>query len=456
MNLPQPAPPAIRAGPPANADRNRYADSLRVCAIIMVVAGHWLLTDITYHGGTLSGLDALDYIDWGRWVTLVFQVMPVFFLVGGYVNARSWAAHQAQGEGWAEWVRSRAMRLLWPAAVYVAVATLAVAGARMAGASDAELAQAGWLVAFQLWFLPVYLLLIAATPVMLSAHRRWGLAVPAVMAAAAAAVDVGVIGARLPLIGYANYLLVWGAMHQWGFAWQDGTLTRARWRPWALAIGGAAVLAGLLYWGPFPVDMIGAGEPIGNTTPPSIALLAFAAAQTGLVLAAEPVVSRWLARPRGWRLVTRLNGTVMTVYLWHMVPVLIVAAALYPTAVLPQPAIGSAQWWQTRPIWLAALALILVPLVLAVMRAERPMLRLPDGLGNPGRWSGPLLLAGIAAAMIGLARLAIAGFAPGGAPPALALAAFGCGVACTLFSGRPPTRRPRRLSSHATRPSFSS
>jgi len=228
MNLPQPAPPAIRAGPPATADRNRYADSLRVCAIIMVVAGHWLLTDITYHGGTLSGLDALDYIDWGRWVTLVFQVMPVFFLVGGYVNARSWAAHQAQGEGWAEWVRSRAMRLLWPAAVYVAVATLAVAGARMAGASDAELAQAGWLVAFQLWFLPVYLLLIAATPVMLSAHRRWGLAVPAVMAAAAAAVDVGVIGARLPLIGYANYLLVWGAMHQWGFAWQDGTLTRAR------------------------------------------------------------------------------------------------------------------------------------------------------------------------------------------------------------------------------------
>jgi hypothetical protein len=23
--------------------------------------------------------------------------MPVFFLVGGYVNARSWAAHQARG-----------------------------------------------------------------------------------------------------------------------------------------------------------------------------------------------------------------------------------------------------------------------------------------------------------------------------------------------------------------------
>jgi hypothetical protein len=35
----------------------------------------------------------------------------------------------------------------------------------------------------QLWFLPVYLLLIALTPVMLSAHRSWGLVVPAAMAA---------------------------------------------------------------------------------------------------------------------------------------------------------------------------------------------------------------------------------------------------------------------------------
>jgi fucose 4-O-acetylase-like acetyltransferase len=440
MNLPQTAHPVTDRAPGAKSDRNRYADLLRVGAITMVVVGHWLLTDITYKNGTLSGLDALDYVSWGRWVTLVFQVMPVFFLVGGYVNARSWTAHQQQGERWTDWIRERAMRLLWPTAAYVAVAVAAVAVAGLAGASAAELAEAGWLVALQLWFLPVYLLLIVLTPVMLAAHRRWRLAIPVVMAAGAAAVDAGVIGAHLALIGYANYLLVWGSMHQWGFAWQDGTLTRARWRPYALAAGGAAVLAGLLTWGPFPVDMIGAGERVGNTTPPSIALLAFAGAQTGLVLAAEPFVSRWLARPRRWRAITRLNPAVMTVYLWHMVPVVIVAVALYPTAVMPQPAIGSAQWWQTRPAWLGACALILVPLVLAVMRAERPMLRLPSGLGTPGRWSGIILLAGIAAAMAGLARLAIAGFAPGGALPVLALAALGCGVIGTLFSGHPPPK----------------
>jgi fucose 4-O-acetylase-like acetyltransferase len=438
MIRPQAAPATIRPGSPAESGRNRYADLLRVAAIGTVASGHWLLIDITDRGGKLSGLDALDYISWGRWVTLVAQVMPVFFVVGGYVNAGLWTACEEQGGGWADWVRPRAMRLLWPTVVYVTVAILAFAGARMAGASASELAQVGWLVAFQLWFLPVYLLLIALTPLLLAAHRRWGLAVPAVMAVGAALVDVGVIGHHLPLVGYANYPLVWGAMHQWGFGWRDGTLTRARWRPWALAAGGTAVLAALLAWGPFPVDMIGANERIGNTTPPSIALLAFAAAQTGLLLAAEPAASRLLARPRRWRLVTRLNRPVMTVYLWHMVPVVIVAAALYPTAVLPQPAIGSAQWWLTRPAWLGACALILVLLVAVVTRAERPVRRLPTGLASPGRWSGPLLLAGLAATMFGLVRLAIAGFAPGGGLPAVALAAFGCGVACVLFSGRPP------------------
>ena len=86
-------------------------------AIGGVVYGHWLLVSVTYQDGQLSGVDALNYVPWGRWVTWVFQVMPVFFLVGGYVNAQSWAAHHAAGETWTRWVRDRAMRLLYPTAV---------------------------------------------------------------------------------------------------------------------------------------------------------------------------------------------------------------------------------------------------------------------------------------------------------------------------------------------------
>ena len=420
------------------AGRYRYADLLRVVAIGAVAVGHWLLTSITYRDRRLSGLDAIGYVSWAGWVTLAFQVMPVFFLVGGYVHAGSWARHQERGGDWAGWVRAHAMGLLWPAAVYVTVAVLSVEAARMAGAGTAELAQAGWLVALQLWFLPVYLLLIALTPAMLAAYRRWGLAVPAVMAVGAAAVDVGVVGGGVHVVGYANYLLVWGSIYVWGFAWRDGTLTRPRWRPYALAAAGAGALAGLVTWGPFPVDMIGAGERVANTSPPSIALLAYAAAQTGLVLAAAPAVSRLLARPRWWQPVSRLDPGVMLVYLWHMVPVIIVAVAFYPTGIMPQPRIGSAEWWALRPAWIALLAVILVPIIAGLVWVHRPLLRLlPGGLGPARPWSPAVLLPGLAAAGFGLTKLAIGGFAPGGGLPALALAACACGLLLTLLSGPP-------------------
>jgi Acyltransferase family len=404
-------------------DRNRYADLLRVLAMGAVVYGHWLLTDVTYQGGHFGGLDALGYISWGRWGTLLFQVMPVFFLVGGYANARSWTAHAR--DGWAGWVRRRAIRLLRPTTVYLAVVVLAVIGASVTHADPATLAQAGWLVALQLWFLPVYLLLIVLTPAMLAAHRRWGLAVPAVMAVAAAAVDVGVLRLHLPVVGFANYLLVWGTMHQWGFAWQDGRLTRPRWRPYVLAAVGALALAGLLHWGPFPVDMIGDGERVTNTTPPSIALLAFAAAQAGVLLAAEPAVSRLLQRPGLWRSVTRLNDKTMTVYLWHMAPVVIVAIAFYPTGLAPQPAIGTAAWWALRLAWFVLLTEVLVLIVLAFVGVDR--FRLPAGTVPAA--SVPVVVAGLAAAIVGLARLAIAGFAPGGQLPVAVLAVYAAGLA---------------------------
>jgi fucose 4-O-acetylase-like acetyltransferase len=467
-------------------DRNRYADLLRVLAMAGVVYGHWLLVNVTDTGGQLGGMDALDYVSWSRWGTLLFQVMPVFFLVGGYVNARSWTAHSQPGldpappqspaappqppsaprvpwAAWARWIRHRAVRLLRPATVYVAVAVVAVTAARLAGASPGEVAEAGWLVALQLWFLPVYLLVIVLTPALLAAHRRWGLAVPAAMALGAAAVDAAVLGLHLPVVGYANYLLVWGAMHQLGFGWHDGTLTRPRWRPYALAATGALLLTGLLLWSPFPVDMIGDGEPVTNTTPPSIALLAFAVAQIGLVLAAEPAASRLLSRPRLWRLVSRLNTRAITVYLWHMVPVIVIAVTFYPSGIMPQPPIATAEWWLLRLAWFALLTAVLIPIVLIFTPADRPLTAPrpahPPAV-TPRRHEGPrsrppsvlnsrfrapaaaasrvVVLAGCVAAGVGIARIAIAGFAPDGRLPLLVLAVYAVGLVAVAAPGLRP------------------
>ena len=414
-------------------DRNRYVDLLRVLAIGGVVYGHWLLVSITYEHGQLSGVNAIDYVSWAPWVTWAFQVMPLFFLVGGYVNARSWPSHQARGQTWTVWVRDRALRLLWPTAVFVTAGVLAVSAALTAGVPGAEVGEAGWLVALHLWFLPVYLLLAALTPALLAAHRRWGLRVPVAMGAGAALVSVAMTGAHLHVIGYVNYLLVWGSVHQWGFAWQDGALARRRWRPYAMIAGGAALLACLLALGQFKVDMVGSG----NTNPPSVALLAFALAQCGLALACEPAGARLLLRPGWWPRVRRLNATVMTVYLWHFVPVIIVAIACYPAGLLPQPAIGSARWWELRLVWFALLTVVLAALTMLVTRAERPLLRLPAAIGPPGPWSPAILLAGLIAAMLALTRLAIAGLAPGGRLPLLVLAAFAAGLLATFCTGRP-------------------
>jgi hypothetical protein len=199
---------------------------------------------------------------------------------------------------------------------------------------------------------------------------------------------------------------------------------------------GAAALAGLVTWGPFPIDMIGAGERTSNTTPPSVALLAYSAVQIGLVLAAAPAVSRLLARPRWWRPVARATPAVMLVYLWHMVPVVIVAIAFYPTGVMPQPAIGSAEWWELRPAWICLLTVVLIPHIVVLLRVHRPLMRvLPTGPGPSRPWSPAALTVGLAAAGFGLTRLATGGFAPGGRLPLVFLIAYACGLLLTLFSG---------------------
>jgi peptidoglycan/LPS O-acetylase OafA/YrhL len=414
-------------------ERNRYADLLRVLSIGVVVYAHWLLVAITYASGQLSGVDSMNYISWGPWATLVFQVMPVFFLIGGYVNAQSWPAHRARGETWIAWVRNRALRLLWPTAVFVLVAVLATSAVLLAGVPGAVVGPAARVIFIHLWFLAVYLLMAVLTPALVAAHRRWGLWVVVVAAVAAALVSAVGRVPGLHVIGLANYLFVWGAAHQCGIAWQDGTLTRRRWLPYAMFAGGTVLLACLVAPGLYDVNMLGAD----NNVPPSIAFLGFALAQCGLVLALEPVGARIMRRAAVWRRVRRQNTFSLSVYLWHFVPVFIGAVAFYPTGLFPQSPVGSAEWWATRPVWFALLTIILVALVRLVQWAQRPLSRIPAGIGRPGPWSPALLLAGLAAVIFGLARLYVGGPAPGGRLSVLALAAFAAGLLAIFCTGRP-------------------
>ena len=70
--------------------RNRYVDFLRALSILAVVAGHWLIAAPYFENGLPAYSHLLDLAPWSRWLTWLFQVMPVFFFVGGFSNGVSW------------------------------------------------------------------------------------------------------------------------------------------------------------------------------------------------------------------------------------------------------------------------------------------------------------------------------------------------------------------------------
>lgn len=420
----------------SGADRNDYVDLLRGASIVAVVVGHWLLTGIQYQAGEFTGVDALGFVSWGSWATLVLQVVPVFFFVGGYANALSWARRSAAGGSWVEWLERRMRRLLGPTSAYLGVVACCVAVAEVAGVSANNLYQAGWALAFQLWFLAAYAVLLVATPILHAAHRRWGPAVPVVMGAVAILVSAVVVQWRWHLIGWANYVLVWGVFHQLGFAWRDGAFTGRRGRAVALTVGAAAALAGLIGLAGFPVSMVGVpGAQIQNASPPSMALLMFGVTQCGIALLAETAVSRWLARHATGRATARRGAALsMPIYLWHMVPVVAVCVIGYPLGWLAQPPMGSGRWWGEHLIWIGGLVLGMVAVLafLTMSRSawRRATTRLPRGeSARTAGWPASLpVVVGVAVISAALCRLAVGGLAPAGHVDVPTLAAYAVGA----------------------------
>ncbi|WP_405865884.1 acyltransferase [Streptomyces sp. NBC_00005] len=424
--------------------RDRYVDFLRAWAIVLVVLGHWLITALRHGpGGELTAPELLASVPRTQWLTLLFQIMPLFFLAGGHAASGSWARTRSAGGTAAGWVGRRAVRLLLPTAVYSGLVLLAVAVCSAVGVDPGTLALVGWAMAMQFWFLPVYLLLSALTPVLHAAHRRWGLAVPVLMGAVALTADALVLTAHAPYVGLLNYVLVWGVAYQLGFCWRDGLLTERRpLVPAAMAASGGLAFAALVALGPFPVSLIlVTGQTPSNTDPPSAAMLSWAVAQVGACLLAAPVLRRLLDRERVWRVVRPVGGVSMTLYLWHMLPVLVAAAAFYLTGLAPEPALASAAWWALRGPWLLVLGVVLAAAVSVLRPLEGGLMRRYERTRpDAGPYRPWLLWPGLAAAVTVLTRFATQGFAHDGGFPVLPALGLAVGTALVLLHRRPADR----------------
>jgi hypothetical protein len=207
--------------------------------------------------------------------------------------------------------------------------------------------------------------------------------------------------------------------------------------------------AALVTFGPFPVSLIlVTGQSPSNTNPPSAAMLAWVVGQVGLALVVAPVLRRLLEREQLWHFVMPLGGASMTLYLWHMLPVLIVAAGFYLTGLAPEPGYGSGGWWVLRVPWVVVLGALLVGVVGVLGPLERGLSVVYERTrpGDLPRWPWVLWL-GLASSVSALVWFAGHGFALGGRFPVAPAVGLVVGVGLVMVTGRSSLDRGLRLAS---------
>ena len=88
--------------------RNRYVDFLRAMSMLVVIVGHWLAAAPYFDAAdTLTAYHILTVVPWTAWLTWIVQVMPIFFMVGGYANGISWRAARRDRKSYAAWLEGK-------------------------------------------------------------------------------------------------------------------------------------------------------------------------------------------------------------------------------------------------------------------------------------------------------------------------------------------------------------
>lgn len=387
-------------------DRNRVVDLLRACSILVVVFGHWLMAAITVEDGNLIPGHLLILADWTHPLTWVFQVMPVFFLVGGYANGLSWRSARRRGDTYGGWLRARLRRLALPVVPLLLFWTAGGWLALRLGLDWETLQLASQVALVPTWFLAAYVVIVTIAPAGLWLWERWGWWTILAGLALAGLCDYLSISAGIVPVGFLNYVFVWGTVHQIGYAWLDGTIEGTPIRLVMAGIGLAATLL-LVVLGPYPVAMVGLDTTeITNSYPPRVTLAFLGMFQSGLALSLEPLLQRWMSRLRAWTIVVGVNARIMTLYLWHLTAMVIViglSLLVGGFGLQIEPLTG--MWWLVRPIWFAVLGLTTVALIAIFGRFETPI---EDRRPAPASWRPILAVVGICAGLGLLAAIGIA------------------------------------------------
>ena len=393
------------------ASRDRVVDFARAASILAVVIGHWLIGIIWWQGGVIRITSAVGVTSYLWLATWFLQVMPIFFFVGGFSNYVTYVAYRERGESSWAFVRSRLDRLLRPSFVFLGVWAVVMLAMHAFGIGrptgpqlwgDVTLLRGvlppGATLPFgPLWFLAVYLVVVALAPFTIRLHRRFGLRVPAVMAAGSVFADViGFIGG-VSIARWANVVFVLLLPHQLGHAYGDGSMLRwprrAFWGMVVVGFGGLILLTNpplfrlagrarfdwFPHIGHYPKSLLGTDvELVSNAYPPTVCFLLGGIWSIGALMLLRPSLGRWLRRPRAWAATIAVNGVIMTLFLWHMTAYLLAILLLWPFG-LGMQVDSTPRWWIERIVWVVVPGAILAGLVMIFGRLERPGSRVPRG-----------------------------------------------------------------------------
>ncbi|MEV0680677.1 phospholipase A2 [Actinosynnema sp. NPDC050436] len=352
---------AATPGPlPADTGReDRFAAFLRLASLGLVVVGQSVLTVLHWAGVSPN---------WLWLLTWALQTVPLFYFAGGHANLLAWRAVQLSGGGYGRYLASRITWLLRPVMAFVLAWLVLPLPLELLDVPKSRVEVFGRLIAHPLWFLGLYLVAVAATPVMAWLHRHYRLVTPVALIGLMIVVDALRIGLSWRTGGHLNLVLGALLLQQLGFYYADGSLPRVSRRVLgALAPATVPVLLALITFGGYPSTMMTVpGEPGSNLSPPTICLLVLGLGQICAVLLVRDRVSAWLAGSRPWRVVEQVRRAPMTAYLGYLTAL---AAVLGLLGLLDAPdAFG---WVVARPRWPAVLVLLLLPVVLAFHRFER-------------------------------------------------------------------------------------
>jgi hypothetical protein len=297
--------------------RDRAIDVIRIMSLVGVVLGHTVMAVSTLHDDVFIWDNLLTASVIFQALTWIFQIMPLFFFAGLAACIESWKPHNS----WGGWLMRRCTRLYRPVFWYLAFWGAALVVLRRLLPEHVYEPVAG--ISIQLlWFLGAYVLVLATVPLLsrITTTGRVIVAVTAIYAFIALidAIRINVDG--LSALGYLN-LVVWVIPGMLGVAYRRNLLAGRS----ALRLGMAmlAVNVALVWFGPYELSLVGIeGQHLKNMTPPSLLLAGHAIMMCAFAIAASPAIARWARRPRVWWLAAIGNSGAMTLYLWHIPPLL--------------------------------------------------------------------------------------------------------------------------------------